>query len=299
MKVIFGGARGSGPVSGPRFSEYGSDTTSLLVCGDQAERLILDAGTGLRHLLPHLGGPDQPLALLMTHFHLDHLMGLPAFTPLYQSGRLLTIAGPTSGAGKPGTREILGTILADPFWPVSLDQMESDRTTLDVSVRDGTWLDDPDRDCLFFGNLEIRACPLAHPGGCVAWRIDEPATGSSMVLATDVEWGLADEKERALFLDFCRQPSSLSLLVMDGHFNAAEYALFSGWGHSTWEEVAEVGMAVGAEKIAVTHHAPRNEDHNLNERAHLMAEFISEHGGKNQVFFARQGQEVSLIGATG
>lgn len=298
MKVIFGGVRGSGPVSGPRFSEYGGDTTSLLICGDREERVVLDAGTGLRNLGSHLGDPDQPLTLLMTHFHLDHLMGLPAFTPLYQKGRPLTIAGATSGQGRPSTRDILGTFLSEPFWPVSLEQMESTRTFVDVSHQDGTWLGDSRRDCLPFGNLEIRACPVTHPGGCVAWRIDEPATGCSLVLATDVEWGLTDEKERALFLEFCRKPQPVSLLIMDGHFNAAEYALFSGWGHSTWEEVAQIGMAAGAGSIAVTHHAPGNEDSNLNERAHLMAELLKENGCQAQAFFARQGQEVTIVGAT-
>ena len=74
------------------------------------------------------------------------------------------------------------------------------------------------------------------------------------------------------------------------------------WYDKLWtrlEEVAEVGMAVGAKKIAVTHHAPRNEDQNLTERAHLMAELMTERGGGNQVFFARQGQEVHIGGATG
>ena len=297
MKVIFGGVRGSEPVFAPRFSVYGGDTTSVLVCGDQGERVVIDAGTGVRNLLPHLGAPSQPLVMLLTHYHLDHLMGLPSFGPLYQSGRPLTIAGPVSAGGLPSTHKILSTFLGEPFWPIPLAQMEADLTTLDISHADGLWLDDRSRDFFPLGKLEIRACPLAHPNGCLAWRIDEPATDSSFVLATDVEWGQADDRQRQMFLDFCRGPRRLSLLAMDGHFNAAEYALYSGWGHSTWEEVAEVGMAVRAKRIAVTHHAPGNEDHNLDERNHLFEELVRENGGNAQVFFARQGQELVIAGS--
>jgi len=294
MKVIFGGVRGSGPVSGQQFSVYGGDTTSVMVCGDNGERLVIDAGSGVRNLLPHLGAPTQPLVMLLTHFHLDHLIGLPSFLPLFQGGRPMTIVGPVSPGGQPDTREILNTFMGEPFWPISLTEADADLTTLDVSRRDGLWLDDRSRKFLPVGNLEVRVCPLAHPGGCVAWRIDEPTTGVSLVLATDVEWALADAAQREKFLNFCRKPRPLSLLVMDGHFTATEYASHSGWGHSTWEEVAEVGTAVRANRIAVTHHAPEIDDHTLDGRSDQLLELVREHGSGALAFFARQGQELVI-----
>ena len=294
MKVIFGGVRGSGPVSGPQFSDYGGDTTSVLVCGDQGERVVIDAGTGVRNLLPHLGAPDLPLVMLLTHYHLDHLMGLPAFSPLYQPERPLTIVGPVPPGGKPDTRDILKRFLDEPFWPIPLAKAGADLKTLDVSCRDGRWLDDPNRDFLCVGALEVRACPLTHPGGCVAWRIDEPSTGGSLVFATDVEWGRADDRQQGAFLDFCRNPGRLSLLVMDGHFTAAEYATHSGWGHSTLEEVAEIGVAARADRIAVTHHAPGNDDPALDARGERFRELVRENQSRALAIMARQGQELML-----
>lgn len=294
MKVIFGGVRGSGPISGLEFSVYGSDTTSVMVCGDNGEQLVIDAGTGVRNLIPHLGAPTQPLVMLLTHYHLDHLSGFPAFSPLYQSERSLTIVGPVSPGGHPDTREILSSFMGEPFWPIPLSEAGADLTTLDISRGDGLWLDDRNREFLPVGNLEVRACPLAHPGGCLAYRIDEPATGSSLVLATDVEWGLAYVGHREKFLNFCRKPRPLSLLVMDGHFTTSEYEAHSGWGHSTWEEVAEVGVAVQADRIAVTHHAPEMDDHNLDLRGERFRELVREHGSGALAFFAKQGQELVI-----
>lgn len=294
MKVIFGGVRGTGPVSGPHFSKYGGDTTSVMVCGDQGEQLVIDAGTGLRNLLPYLGAPGGPPVLLLTHYHLDHLMGLPAFSPLYQSERPLTIVGPVSSEGRPDTRDILSRFLGEPFWPIPLADAGADLTTLDVSWMDGRWLDDRNRESLSVGKLEVRACPLAHPGGCLAWRIDEPSTGGSLVLATDLEWALADDRQRGVFLDFCRDPRPLSLLVMDGHYSAAEYAAHSGWGHSTLDEVAEVGMAVGADRIAVTHHAPANDDSTLDERGERLRDLVRENQSPIQAFMASQGLELKI-----
>ncbi len=93
MRVIFGGVRGSNPVNGNQYTVYGEDTTSILILGDNGERIVIDAGTGLKNLLPHLGESTDPLVLLLTHYHLDHLMGLPTFDPLYQRGRPIKIVG--------------------------------------------------------------------------------------------------------------------------------------------------------------------------------------------------------------
>lgn len=296
MKVIFGGVRGSGPVTGAQYTVYGGDTTSILILGDSGERIVIDAGTGLSNLLPHLGGPKDPLVLLLTHYHLDHLMGLPSFKPLYQRERSIKIVGMVPPSGRPDTWQALNTIMDEPYWPISLKEAGAMLVTRDVSTRDGSWKGDIKREFMTVGGLEVRVCPVAHPGGCLAWRIDERSSGASLVFATDMEWSRASSQQEKEFYEFCSKPKPVSTLIMDGHFAADEYPTHRGWGHSTIQEVATVGVEAGASQIVVTHHAPQNDDEILDDRANRLTALVRELGSDANAFFARQGQELEIVG---
>lgn len=296
MKVIFGGVRGSGPVNGPQYTVYGGDTTSILVLGESGERVVIDAGTGLSNLLPHLGESNDPLVMLLTHYHLDHLMGLPSFKPLYQRDRSIKLVGPISPSGRPDTWQALITLMDEPYWPISLQDAGAMLVTCNVSSRDGTWQGDINREFMGVGGLEVRACPVAHPGGCLAWRIDEPSTGASLVFATDVEWSGATTQQQKDFQQFCSKPKPVATLIMDGHFAKDEYSTHKGWGHSTWQDVAKIGVDAGATQIGVTHHSPENDDETLDDRSARLTGLIRELGSDAKGFFARQGQELDIVG---
>ncbi|MCP4291654.1 MAG: MBL fold metallo-hydrolase [bacterium] len=296
MKVIVGGVRGSSPVSGAQYTVYGGDTTSLLVLGKDGERIVIDAGTGISNLDPHLGESGDPLVLLLSHFHLDHLMGFPNFRPLYQKDRPLKVVGMGSGPGRGDTWQALSGFVGGQYWPVDLREAGAMLVTVNVSLETGSLEGELVRDFLQVGNLEVRACGVHHPGGCLAWRIDEASTGSSLVFATDMEWGNFTPADQDNFKKFCKKPKPVSALFMDGHFNRQEYSSHSGWGHSTFEEVAQLGLDVGASQIGVIHHSPDSDDQTLDERAIALNNLVREGGSEAKSFFIRQGQNLEIDG---
>jgi ribonuclease BN (tRNA processing enzyme) len=90
---------------------------ALLRAGTQA--LVLDAGTGLRRLAADpqlLDGVDR-LDLVLTHFHLDHVVGL-AYLPAIPLRPAVWGAGPRL-AGR-STAEVLGTLVGPPFFGAEL-----------------------------------------------------------------------------------------------------------------------------------------------------------------------------------
>lgn len=75
-KVTILGTRGSVPVSGPEFVKYGGATTCVVVTlGGQS--VVLDAGTGILKLPRAVSPETECLPLIITHSHVDHMLGLP------------------------------------------------------------------------------------------------------------------------------------------------------------------------------------------------------------------------------
>lgn len=257
MKLTVGGCRGTSPVSHPDFFGYGGDTTSFLIEGEGGENILIDAGTGLRNLSPRLGqGAESGSALLLvTHYHLDHLMGLPAMPQLYDRRWQFEIAGPElEGHRLDG---VMKSLLDRPFWPLQLCDLEAHIRfrPLPELRASGQW-----------GGLTYRWCAVPHPGGCVAYRIDEPGTGASVVIATDTEWSSATADQRASLLALCRTPEPCRLLLMDGQYDDSTYLSHKGWGHSRWAEVADVARETGVQEAWVIHHDPSLDDRRLAER---------------------------------
>ena len=75
------GTRGSLPSPGPNTVRYGGNTSCVEVrAGDRV--MIFDAGSGIRHLGDTLVRDGEVAAdLFLSHFHWDHIQGLPFFRP--------------------------------------------------------------------------------------------------------------------------------------------------------------------------------------------------------------------------
>ena len=104
MKITIWGTRGSIPAPSPENNYFGGNTSCVEVRqGDTM--VILDAGSGIRRLGDAFPSGISRIDILLTHLHLDHIMGLGFFMPLYNPDMQVNIWGPTS------TRESLLTRL--------------------------------------------------------------------------------------------------------------------------------------------------------------------------------------------
>ncbi len=85
MFIKIYGARGAIPTPGIQYSEYGGNTSCIQIVDEKTlDYIILDGGTGMKSLGTDLLTSDiRESIILLTHFHWDHILGIPFFKPFY------------------------------------------------------------------------------------------------------------------------------------------------------------------------------------------------------------------------
>ena len=243
MLVRFWGVRGSVPWATPSAIGHGCNTPCVEISDEQTGRtLILAAGSGIVGVGLAIGGQPRELPILLTHYHWDHVQGLPFLAQLYQPGWTPKIYAPKFEASEP---EWVETIFRSPFFPVPVDRLPN-RPTVDI-IRPGD---------LRIGGFEISAIPLNHPGGSLAYRVR--GTLGDLVYATDHEFGSPDHD--AALAEFARGASAI---ILDSHFTPDEIGAHAGWGHSDWRTCAEFAAANDIGGLWLFHHKPGRTDEEL------------------------------------
>lgn len=238
-EILFHGVRGSAPASGADFSEFGGDTPSIEInFGDS--RLFIDAGSGLKNVRIGDSLPDD-FDLILSHYHYDHLIGLPFFEPVWRKNGRLRIFAPRFGDDEPA--DILNTIFALPFCPVRLGDFRM-RVEI-VPYRPG--------DVWPAAGGMISTAAVNHPGGCSAIRVRDDE--GDVVYASDVE--IADDRDLRSLADFAK---GARLFIADAMNDDANSAHRRGWGHSNWRDMLNVAKEASVGTTALFHHDPRRTD---------------------------------------
>jgi phosphoribosyl 1,2-cyclic phosphodiesterase len=241
--VRFWGVRGSIACCGPDYVRYGGNTSCLEIrCGPHL--LIFDAGTGIRPLGQELK-KTVPIVgdLFFTHTHLDHIIGLPFFAPLYnQECRIRMWSGHLQ---PPLTlKDALKHMMAPPLFPVPPAVFTSEPEMRDFLAGE-TLHPHP--------GITIRTSPLNHPNGATGYRVEWQ--GKSICYVTDCEHTGAGRD--AAVVELIR---GSDIFIYDCSYTDEEYPNFAGWGHSTWQEGARLADAAGVKTFVMFHHDPSHTD---------------------------------------
>jgi len=242
MQIRFWGVRGSIASPGPETASVGGNTSCVEVrCGEA--RIVLDAGTGLRSLgnaIAREAGASE-LTLMLSHFHWDHIQGLPFFVPAYLPETKLAIVG--AGGDRFSLRDKLSRQMTEPHFPVQLDDLSAQMSFREARAGQTLELD---------GGVVVRVARLNHPGGVFAYRIEH--AGRSLVYATDTEhYACVDPALEKL-------AEGADVLIYDAQYTPEEYQGKVGWGHSTYVAGAEVARAAGVGQLVLFHHDPMRTD---------------------------------------
>lgn len=278
MKLKFYGTRGSIPVCDAGFQQFGGNTTCLQITFTDTNRIaIIDAGTGLRNLgrdLRAIGHKQDQIVIAFTHFHWDHIQGLPFFGPAYDPTQKITVLTLGKDQTVRNLREVFKVQMQSEYFPVQLDHMGAEFEFLQIA--------DASKHFTGINSVEttVTAVRHSHPGGAYSFRIERQ--GKVLVICTDVEHGEAIDPR---VVELAR---GADLLVHDGQYTAEELQRRRGWGHSSIDQALQVAEMAGAKRLAITHHDPEHDDQFL-----LRLETLCQERFPNTVL-AREGLEIRL-----
>jgi ribonuclease BN (tRNA processing enzyme) len=201
--------------------------------------LIIDAGTGVSRLMeePSLLEGVANVDVVLTHFHLDHVVGL-AYLPALPVSNPPRLHGPGQWLYGAPTEEILGRLVGAPLFGLTVQELVSEVQEL----HDGE---------LSVGPFRVRArVQTRHDDPTVAFRVED-----ELAYCTDTSY---DEGN----VEFAR--GSRRLLHEAWYTEDAPQQEAT---HSSARMAAEVAGEAGVDRLVLIHVRPGGDERRLEEEA--------------------------------
>ncbi len=258
LQIRVWGVRGSGLETGSEYREYGGNTSCVTI-HTKDQIVIFDAGTGIAefdHFLKKSTGCRQiRLDLLISHLHMDHLMGLFSCSFLYDPQTELHIYG--KRWENLSFQESLCRLFGPPYWPVSLNQVPARICFHEITAESSFLLGEQCRVSTFYGD---------HPGGSILYRLDFIQKEAECKEALCVVYGLDCELTKEILPEYAAFAKNCSLLICDACYTNEELAIRQGWGHGSMEQCLSLRQLSGAKQALFMHYARNYQDSFLRKR---------------------------------
>lgn len=226
---------------------YGGETLCVEVTTPR-QQLIIDCGSGMRSLGYTLakgvcGQGMGELHILLTHFHWDHLAGLPFFLPLFISGNKIHVY-----AVQPELPEVFRTLFQKPYFPVPLEKLDAEIEYHQLAPRQAA----------VFKDITVTPYQLDHPDPCWGYRFE--SEGKVMSYCVDSE--IQRTTRTALGVDLPLY-QNVDLMILDAQYTLLESTEKVNWGHGAAPDGLEIAMREGVKRVLFVHHDPAASDEKI------------------------------------
>lgn len=269
IKVKFWGVRGSVPTPCINTIKYGGNTPCVEV--RLSDRFfIFDAGTGIRELGNQLCMERNRVNvnIFLSHFHWDHIQGLPFFKPAYMKGNEIAVFG----MGLQGERleNIISNQMQSVYFPVRLQSLQAQIKF--KKLWEGRYAVE---------GVNVETIYTNHPGRAMGYVITYKNTKICYFTDNEIvpiplwtEETTDYEYRQDIVEKMLRLISGADLLIHDAQYTHQEYKYKVGWGHSSIPEVLSLALQGGVKRLVLFHHDPERTDNQMDSHVKSCEELI-------------------------
>ena len=220
---------------------FGGATTCVEISdGDQS--LLIDGGSGLKKYNDHFEKTGRGAAtqaefhFLISHFHFDHLLGLPFFSPHFLKNCRIHYY-----SVQPDTALRIKQMFQRPTFPVGFEQLQAQIVFHTLKPYEKTKIN----------GFDVTAYRMDHPDESYGFRIEKNqqiyahAVDHEAVRLSAAELG----PDAGLF-------EKAHLLYFDAQYTESEMFVKKGWGHGTCDRGFKVASDFGIQQVLFAHHDP-------------------------------------------
>lgn len=237
---------------------FGGNTACIQVSTGTSS-LIIDAGSGLRRLGESLmGGPcglgRGEVHILFTHFHWDHLIGLPFFIPIFVPGNQIHLY-----SVQPDLEEAVRMMFTKPYFPVPFEALGATVHFHRLEPRV------PHRH----GDLTYTPYQLDHPDPCWGYRME--SAGRVFSYCVDTEATRLSPADLGPDLPLYQ---GVDLMIFDGQYTLLEVTEKINWGHAAAPIGLDLAIREGVKRVLFMHHDPAASDDKIADAERQTREYF-------------------------
>ncbi len=260
------------------FGTAGGNTSCIEVELQPGSVVLFDGGSGLREFsaqLVHRNPRPTRFHLFFSHFHYDHLQGIPFFAPLGDPRVSVDFYSPEEGLKE----KIEGQMLT-PYFPVTFAMVTQAKTAFHRLGAEPLPLDG---GRIFWKRMN-------HPGGCFAYKVSDGT--NSVIYATDSELTEKDFEKSPENREFFENADAL---ILDSQYTLGEAVEKYNWGHSSFSLGVDFAAEWNIRNLYLFHHEPLYNDRKLHNNLQSARWYYS-HLGKSglNIFLAEEGRELEF-----
>ena len=275
MKIKVYGCRGSLAYS--RDSYFGGNT-SCIVLENGKNVIILDAGSGIMKLESELRKkykdyPNnmsfEPIVIL-SHLHLDHILGLVGFAPIWAENTNAKIYTCSRSDTKTLKEQVFDAFVP-PYWPVHMEKHVQAKM---VEIN-GTFE---------IGNLTITPFAATHPDKTLSFHITDGVTSIVHLLDNEIT---PNAKNESSYTELLFYSHNADLIVFDAAYLEKDYEQKIGYGHSTVQEGVILANQCNCKHMLFAHYSQEYTDKELEALKHIVP-------NDGRFIFATEGMEIDI-----
>lgn len=292
MFLKFRGTRGSIPTPGDQTLKYGGNTSCIECVSETGERIIFDAGSGIRPLgLELVDQMPLSVSIFISHTHWDHIQGLPFFVPLFVEGNKINIFGTPDPASLKTIKDALSLQMEYRYFPVRETELKSTIHYETLSEGQVVEIGDTRISCIFMNHPILNFGYKVEENGKSFFFTGDHERYVSSYTADSPEYHdhqqIMEEKQERL-IEFIK---GVDVLIADSQYTQEEYEQKVGWGHSTYRGCVAMAKEAGIRRLYLTHHDPTRSDAALDL---LNDKLQKKYGDDLDVTIAREGMEIII-----